>query len=247
MVPQSRPLVPAVLLTRPEAQGARFAAALAEALGPVRLVTSPLMVPAFLVPAIPLRPDALIFTSETGVEGYRRLAAPELSDVRRAWCVGNRTARAAEAAGLAAHSAEGDAERLIAAILAADEPGPLLHLRGAESRGEVAPRLAAAGLTAAEAVVYDQRPQPLSSEARALLTDGAPVIAPLFSPRTARLLAQELARIGGTGPPWVAAMSPAVAEAAAALPVARLSVAARPDAEALLQAVKALLDAEADA
>lgn len=130
MVPQSRPLVTAVLLTRPEAQGARFAAALAEALGPVRLVTSPLMAPAFLVPAIPLRPDALIFTSETGVEGYRRLAAPELSDVRRAWCVGNRTARAAEAAGLAAHSAEGDAERLIAAILAADEPGPLLHLRG---------------------------------------------------------------------------------------------------------------------
>lgn len=58
MVPQSRPLVPAVLLTRPEAQGARFAAAPAEALGPVRLVTSPLMVPAFLVPAIPLRPDA---------------------------------------------------------------------------------------------------------------------------------------------------------------------------------------------
>ncbi|WP_101342184.1 uroporphyrinogen-III synthase [Cereibacter azotoformans] len=247
MAPQSRPLLPAVLLTRPEAQGARFAVALREALGPVRLVTSPLMVPEFLSPPIALLPEALIFTSETGVEGFRRLAAPGLAGVGRAWCVGNRTARAARAAGLDAQSAEGDAEALIAAIVAAGERGPLLHLRGAESRGEVAPRLAAQGLVVVEAVVYDQRPQPLLPEALALLAGAAPVLAPLFSPRTARLLGLELARAGVAPQLWVAAMSPAVAEAAGALSPARLRVAARPDAEALLDAVKALLDAEADA
>ncbi|MGP3696875.1 uroporphyrinogen-III synthase [Rhodobacter sp. NSM] len=247
MAPQSRAPLPAVLLTRPEAQGARFAAALAAALGPVRIVTAPLMVPHYLSPAIPLRPAALVFTSETGVEGFRRLRAPALEGVVRAWCVGNRTARAARAAGLDARSADGDAEALIEAILAAGETGPLLHLRGEESRGAVAARLSASGLMSAEAVVYDQRPQPLSPEAVTLLSEGTPVIAPLFSPRTARLLGAELARAGLAPPLRVAAMSAAVAEAAAALPPHRLRIAERPDAEALLEVVKALFDAEAEA
>lgn len=243
MAPQSRAPRPAFLLTRPEAQGARFAASLRAGLGDLRIVTAPLMMPEFLSPAIDQTPAALIFTSETGVEGWRRLSAPALAGVGRAWCVGNRTARAAEAAGLFARSAEGDAESLIAAILAAGDAGPLLHLRGAESRGEVAPRLAAAGIPAAEATVYDQHPRPLSPEAVALLQEGAPVVAPLFSPRTARLLAAEVARVAPGARLWIAALSPAVAGAAETLGAERMRTAARPDAESLLESIKALLDA----
>ena len=119
MIRQSRAPTPAVLLTRPQAQGARFAAALAEALGEVRIVTSPLMAPEFLSPRIEARPEALVFTSETGVEAFRRLETPALRGVARAWCVGNRTAQAARAAGLRPQSADGDAEALVAAGAAA--------------------------------------------------------------------------------------------------------------------------------
>ncbi|MCE6960049.1 uroporphyrinogen-III synthase [Cereibacter sphaeroides] len=248
MAPQSRDPLPTFLLTRPEAQGARFAAALRDAFGPdIRIVTSPLMMPEFLSPAIAEQPEALIFTSETGVEACRRLASPELEGVGRAWCVGNRTARAARAAGFEARSADGDAEALVAAILGTGERGPLLHLRGAESRGDVAGRLSAQGIPTAEAIVYDQRPKPLSAEAIDALGGGRPVLAPLFSPRTARLLAAEVARGAPGAVLWIAALSPAVAEAAASLPAQRRQIAAQPDADALLDAVKALLDAQSDA
>jgi uroporphyrinogen-III synthase len=100
----------------------------------------------------------------------------------------------------------------------------------------VAARLAALGLPAAEAVVYDQRPQPLTPAARAWLAGARPVIVPLFSPRSAALFAAEAA--GAAAPLRIAALSAAVA--AAAPPAALLAVAARPDAAAMSDLVDSL-------
>ncbi|PTE22664.1 uroporphyrinogen-III synthase [Cereibacter changlensis] len=236
------------LLTRPARQGARFAAALRQRFGEgIRLVTSPLLAPLFLRPELPAGAATLIFTSETGVEAFRRISAEQPQTAHSAWCVGERTAEAARAAGLSTRSADGDAEALVAQILAAGEAGPLLHLRGAETRGEVAKQLTEEGIPATEAVVYDQRPQPLSDEALALLQGPEPVIAPLFSPRTAALLAGELRLRAPGAPLWVAALSPAVAAAAAPLQPARSQTAAHPDAASLIAAIVALIDAESPA
>ena len=226
-MPQTTREPPVLLLTRPEAEARRFAALVAARAGPVRPVIAPLMEIVALGPPAP--PEGVpVFTSAAAVP----FAGP--GGGAPAWCVGPRTADAARAAGWAPRTGGGDADALVAAILASGDPGPFVHLRGAHARGEVAARLRAAARGAAERVVYDQRALPLGAEAMAALAGTAPVVAPLFSPRSAALL---VAAAGNRGrPPRVVAMSAAVAEVARAAGwPAR--VAARPDAEAMAAAV----------
>lgn len=238
MTPQSRPLP--VLLTRPAAQADRFAADLRARFGvKVEPVTSPLMEPEFLLTDWPEHDYAcLILTSETGVEAAVRLREAGRTLPRRAICVGDRTAAVARAAGFDAQSAQGDAEAVIALILAGDDLGPFLHLRGKEARGDIAPRLAAKGRAALAAVVYDQREAPLSDEARSLLAGDQPVLVPLFSPRSADLL---VAQGPFAAPLLVVALSPAVAVRAEALGAVRMLVAERPDSAAMMEAIAALI------
>ena len=238
MTLQSRP-VP-VLITRPGGQGDRFLTALRERFGGAVLpVLSPLLTPVFLSPDWPAGPySSLILTSETGVEAAARLRdAGRLLPVR-AICVGDRTAQVARERGFDAVSAKGDAETLVAMVLAGGDEGPFLHLRGREARGDIAPRLTASGRVTRAAVVYAQEPVPLSAEARDLLDRTGVVLAPLFSPRTGDLFAAQ-------GPYRaslrIAAISPATAATVAPLNPQRIAVATRPDAEAMLDAVATLL------
>lgn len=235
MTPQSRahPLV--TVLTRPAAQGARFADQLAGRFGDaLRIIPSPLIAPVFLPVTLPAQEyGAVILTSETGAQAAGRLSGlPKL-----AFCVGDRTAQAAQAAGFDAVSAKGDADALVAAILSAGQSGPLLHLRGRESRGDVAARLTAQGLPTAEVETYAQEPQPLTPSARQALDGVDPVLLPLFSPRTAQLLAAERPK----APLLVAALSAAVADGLGDLSPHSLSVAKTPDAAAMLDAIVPLI------
>lgn len=234
-----------VLLTRPPAQGARFSQDLARRFGPrLRLIEAPLLAPVLLAPPLPEGPfQALILTSETGVRAAMAAYGPVLP--RLAFCVGDRTAAVAQAMGLQARSAQGDAEALVALIAGSGQPGPFLHLRGQDSRGDVAGQLAARGLPVAEVVVYRQEAQPLTMAAQQALAqaaaDGGPVIVPLFSPRTAALFAQMIdalpVRPVGL---WVIAMSAAVAAPVSGL-AARVVIAARPDATAMADCIGGIL------
>lgn len=235
MTPQSRALP--TVLTRPSAQGDRFAAALSNRFGPRLAITaSPLIAPHFLPTEIaPIPYAALILTSETGAfSATRHKNLPT-----RAYCVGDRTAATARSLGLVALSADGDASALISLIRNSGERGPLLHLRGQDARGDIAATLTAAGIPTDQAVTYDQRPQPLSPAARTLLNGTGPVLIPLFSPRTAALLA---AQGPFNAPLWVAALSPAVAQGAAPLDPARQVTADAPNADALLTAISTFID-----
>lgn len=233
---------PTLLLTRPHTASARFAASLRAMLGDDwPIVESPLLDIVLLTPpaddvAMAAAADQVIFTSENGVEG---LAALLPARGRVAWCVGGRTAAAARAVGYQAIAAEGDAPSLRALIGAAAPRARLVHARGRHIVAPLAQQLTAAGLPCTEITVYDQIERQLSAAARAALAGPAPVIAPLFSPRSARIFARAAA--GAAAPIWLAAMSPAVADAAAALAPARLAVADRPEAGAVLAAVRALL------
>jgi uroporphyrinogen-III synthase len=238
MAAQERPVL---LITRPEPGASRFAAEAAGRWGDrMRIVLSPLMAPEWLDPALPAALDGaggLVFTSEAGVTGLSRLA-PGLA--LPAWCVGARTAAAAAAAGHRPGLAAPDAEALVADLTARRPAGPLFHVRGTDSRGNVAARLTAAGLPTAELVVYRQAARPLNAAARALLAGTAPVIVPLFSPRSARLFAEAAA--GARAPLHLAAIS-AAADEAARVDAAARAVAATPDAAGLSSAIDRLLAA----
>ena len=153
-----------------------------------------------------------------------------------AFCVGDRTAWVARQMGFATVSAKGDAAALVDLILSQPK-SPLLHLCGREVRGDLAGPLSSHGIEVQDLMVYAQEEQPLSEEAAALLRHTQPVLMPIFSPRTARLLQAECHRVGAKAPVLVIAMSAAVAEAATGLSHTPPQVAAYPDGESMLAAV----------
>lgn len=232
--------MPSILLTRPEARADRFADQIRGRFGPqIRIVVSPLLTPQMLSPSLPEEPfTTVIFTSETAVEAFRHLSAePGLA----AWCVGDQTAASAREAGFRAQSGGADVQALIDAIHRARPEGNLVYARGRETTGDLANRLNSLGFNVIERVVYAQRAVPLNQEAALLLAGGAPVVAPVFSARTADLLGRDPALSRRVAPLWIAALSPAVAMACAGIQADRTVCAGRPDAEALLDAMAALL------
>ena len=223
-----------VLLTRPVAQSRRFAEQIRDRLGPgVRVVIAPLMRIEPRGPLPELAPgDVPVFTSESGAEAFAalggRCAGP-------AYAVGGRTAAVARRLGFApVTEGPGDGAGL-AGRIAADAPkggGVLWHLHGTHVAGDVTAMLQAQGIRAREAAIYDQVAMPLGAEAAALLAGDRPVLVPVFSPRTARLLAGDLA--GARAPLGLAAISPAVAAELPVQSAGKVAVAARAEAAAVL-------------
>ena len=207
-----------VLLIRPAEASASLAARLRSL--NVIVVEAPMMRIRF-AETLPALAPGLIFTSQNAVAAYRALGGPK---GRPVWCVGPRTAQAAEAAGLDLRGVAPDAGALARSL--PDGAPPLLHLRGAVQRGDLAAALRARGLTARDAVVYAQEAIALSDAGCAVLESGA--IVPLYSPRSAALFAAAC-------PPaaWprlrLLSLSPAVADA---LPIAS-EIAAAPDGAAM--------------
>lgn len=212
------PEPPILLLTRPLAGSRRFAAQ-AAGLG-LRCVISPLMriEPVAHDSARLAAAKGLVFTSEHAI------AAAGPGRGRPALCVGDRTAAVARAAGYDVTEGPGDAVGL----------APLA--RGLVGEGWLHPggRHLAAELGVPAMVVYDQLPAPPDDAARAALTGTAPVLLPLFSPRSARIAGDAVAALAAGGTPLapllLAAISPAAARAWTG-PVPRaLRVAGRPSA-----------------
>jgi uroporphyrinogen-III synthase len=226
-----------LLITRPRPAAERLAAEVAARFpGRFAPVVAPLMaIRARPAPPPPKATTALIFTSENAVELF---AAAHPGRNLAAFCVGERTAQAARAAGFSAHAARGTGADLARVLAAALPTGArLYHPRGAHKAGDLAAALADTGIAIVEAVIYDQAAVPLTGDACAALMGRTPVIAPLFSPRTARLFADALPG-DATARLTAVCLSPAVA---AALPagMARI-VAADPSQAALLDALEAL-------
>ncbi|GKY86502.1 uroporphyrinogen-III synthase [Sinisalibacter aestuarii] len=221
-------MTPTLVLTRPEAQSREIAAALG---GSVPVIVSPVMRIAAAGPVPRLDGYAgVILTSANALD-----FVPRLDDVP-AWCVGVRTADAARAAGADLRLVATDAEEFIARF---DGAGPLLHLRGEHARGKIAERLSLAGTETDEAVIYRQERLPLSGAALAALSGAAPVILPLYSPRSARLVGAQIDRVGPNV--GVIAMSPAVAQAWNDETGGDAAVVDTPTGTAMLDAIRAAL------
>lgn len=228
---------PTILLTRPAPQSQRFAAEVRHRFGADwPIVISPLMQLQFLDPPKDAAAFAgAIFSSENGVAA---VAASGMSAGGPCYCVGSRTAAAAEAAGWRVVMTGADAAGLAQAMLAAGSPGPLVHFHGSHVAGNLAERLDSAKTETVSAVIYDQQPQPPTAEALALLAMPAAVVVPLFSPRSALLFQQIAADI--RAPLYLATLSQAVAKALTLTP-AGMKIAERPDSDGMLQAIEALL------
>ncbi len=225
-------MAPCIIITRPLPQAREFAGALQDASQhPLPILIAPLM------QIDPVSPSGslglarhLIFTSANAVAQIHRLGVDPSAT---AWCVGNQTAKAAQDAGFQIMNAEGNSDDLVAQVIAARPDGPMLHLHGAHTTGDVADRLRAAGLSCSASVVYRQTTRKADAALRNCLAGSAPVILPLFSARSARLLA-ESAPI--RAPVTVVAISKAVAQAAETIPSIDVILSNFPDKAGMIAA-----------
>jgi len=224
-------MTPTLIMTRPAAQGADFADDIrARWKGPLKIILSPLL------EIVPLEVeigdvDEMIFTS---VNGVAAVAHHKKLQGMGAWCVGERTAQAADEAGFVTVTGSGDAEGLVSILLSAQPKGRLAHIRGRHARGDVSARLNAAGLRCEDRVAYDQRALALTPEARAVVDGDGPVIFPLFSARTSTILKEQ-------GPFTAPVHAVAISAAAAGAFDGEAIVAPTPDAAGVQSAILALL------
>ncbi|MGI9395613.1 MAG: uroporphyrinogen-III synthase [Boseongicola sp.] len=224
---------PTMLLTRPEPQSSEFLARCEKELGrQISAVISPMLQIVDTGDIPPLDGYLnLIFTSGHAV---RRVGEAGLLKGRNVAVVGEVTAELAVTYGAFAKEFGHDLETFLAKC--SDLVGPCLYLRGSHTRGNLAAQLAAMGKMVAEAVVYDQLSKPPTRAAQALLAGQVPVVAPLFSPRTAQLFSQA---IGQRSDVRVVAMSKAVADASEA--IGEVQISAAPTVEAMCAATVAML------
>jgi uroporphyrinogen-III synthase len=227
-----------LLLTRPAGASTRFLAMLPD--GRPHVI-SPLMRIVPLTPELAAPPAALILTSEPGVAALRRLGLPAGLPTA---CVGHATATAARAAGADVRLVAPDAARLLAELADHPLPGPVLHLCGEHTRGDIVPNLRAMGQDAAQLVVYRQDALALTEAAETALAGATPLVVPLFSPRTAALF--RAAAAGARAPLHLCCISPPAAVPLRGMRHASLRVAATPDADGMRSIVQSAL-AQADA
>jgi uroporphyrinogen-III synthase len=153
-----------------------------------------------------------------------------------AYCVGDRTAQAAQGRGWNVALVAETADDLVGQMVGVR--GPLLHLAGQHRRGEIADRLTSLGVTTDVMVVYDQPEQRLSVQARDLLSSGDLIVAPLFSPRSAQLFVGQVQEFGNM---HIIAMSGAVVAALGTIVPKQMHIARAPTGEEMRRCVEKLL------
>jgi uroporphyrinogen-III synthase len=235
------------LVTRPRAEAAELAAALA--VRGIEAVIEPLIeIKTLDLPAPSLvGVQAMLCTSANGV---RALAAAVTERGIPIFAVGDATAAQAREEGFqqveSAHGDVGELARLVRRRLNPTD-GRLLHVAGTAVAGDLAGELRDARFAVERAVMYEaQAATALAPATTAGLTDGGIDLALFFSPRTSAIFARLAIAAGIAGRLGrVAALSisPAADAGLVRLAFRERFVAAAPTQAALLDRVDALLEA----
>ena len=233
-----------LLVTRPDEDASATIAAL-EALGHEAVAAPLLTIEPLADAAIPDEAwQAILITSANGV---RAIAGhPDFKKFRSVpvLTVGAASAEAAREAGfVSVVSAEGNVELLVELAASKLDPssGPLLHVAGSVTAGNLKGGLEAQGFRVVRVVLYQaQAAKHLPEAARDALTAGTIDGVLFYSPRTAASFAAlvRAAELEATLKPLTAyCLSAPVAEALAGLPFCDIRVSAEPRQSALLSLI----------
>jgi len=225
-----------LLLTRPLEQATAFAQRFRNS--GLKTCISPLLEITFCADLPDITPyRSLIFTSTNGVRAFAPLAR---GCNLPSFTVGQMTADRALTAGLPAQMLGLDVAELTTALQDKTPETPCLHLCGAITKGNLAANLTRSGIPTDAAIVYYQRPLPLSPAAQELLRGRGPIIVPLFSPRSAHHFGKEWTLISNIAPIYPVALSTAVAAELPSETLSGLELATEPTALAMETAVNVM-------
>lgn len=181
-----------ILLTRPHQQAERFAEQLKSRFGSsVEVTIAPVMRIEFVMPDSVPDHDAIAFTSENGVKAFASVSDDR---TKLAFCVGPRTAGVATEFGFKTQVAGGDAQSLAGLIEKESDAKTILFPSGEIVSQDLAFLLGDRDILVDRLIVYRQVPLEMSQSASDQLFDEEQVILPIFSPRTASLITDTLAK-----------------------------------------------------
>ena len=235
-----------LIVTRPM-EDARALGRRLEAAGHEAIVAPLLSIRPVGDPAIPERAyQAILITSANGVRALDGHPALERLKGSVALVVGPASAAAAAGAGFARIAqADGDVAALVRTAIATLRPGngPLLHVSGAVTAGDLASDLEASGFEVDRVVTYEASPvEALPEPCAAALKAGEADGVLLYSPRTARIWAALVAD-AGLAPAAVRVVHYCLSDNVAEMVRSRLGtgvaveVASRPDEAALIELI----------
>lgn len=219
-----------LLLTRPQEASLRVQRAVEHALDQrIDTVISPIL---RIVDRAATAPTGAIpiLTSEHGARRAGQMGCSGL-----VFCVGRRTAEIAAQFGMEPVSADGDGMSLIRLIETYPRDRPLVHIRGDHSAVDIVKALTESGFEASQTIAYAQEPASLSVQARQVIQRAGDIVAPVFSPRSAALLAEATQTAKAT------LRFVAISERAAAALGAPARIAANPDLSSMVAAICAEL------
>ena len=221
-----------ILLTRPQSGSERFCASLRKHIPYAEILISPIIDIEYICkPPDLLDYGGLVFTSVHGVELFKNYNVPKNMPC---FAVGPRTSQAASDTGFLVNTSDGDASALVKMILSYPNSGKLLHVRGEHSRGDVSNSLSQNGRICVSMIAYKQIAKPLNLDVFEYFIEEKPFILPLFSPRTAILLLDQITPAPGS---HIVAMSESVAEPFYKFDQLEVTVVDFPRSEEMLTAV----------
>ena len=227
---------PQLIVTRPIQTGESFARKVEQACGyKICTVLSPGLEVVPLNTTLPANVQHVIFTSAQGVAQAKRLLVPPAA---HAWCVGRRTAEAAQALGFKVTVGGGDAVQLLHTMQDSQPVGPIVHIAGVHTRGDIAGTLRTAGMNCTAVAAYDQRVLAPKKVLVQALSGDQPVVIPLFSIRSGLTLTA----IDWRAPVHVVAISQAVADSVTDWGADTVQVAERPDENSMITVTCRTLD-----
>lgn len=156
-------------------------------ISPPKVIFSPLL--KIEAEGVPKESEAVVFSSRNGVKFSTN------GKGRDAYCVGLKTAELAEKRGFQVQVVAETATELISIMVSNPSHKPVTHLRGEHARGDICSSLNRANILCEEQIIYSQKAVDLTPEAKMLLRSKTAVVAPIFSPRTAKLLSEQLATL----------------------------------------------------
>lgn len=227
-----------MLVTRPEPD-AQSSLARLEALG-IDALAAPVMTRQTLDASLP-PPDGFVAMVLTSANALRTLVERGVVEQYRhlpVFAVGDRTARDAEEAGFArVSSAAGSFADLVNAMTIARMRGPLFYPTGKHQSADLAKALAPLGVMVATAKIYEMvAVEALPDAVLTQLADGQISAVLAYSRRTAEIFASLTDRLERTQRRAIGmlCMSESVAEPLLAAHFTRISLADRPDEDAMM-------------
>ena len=229
--------MPNILLTRPQAQARHLADELiAQGVQPNQIIIDPILKIAPIEAHCDISAGTGLIITSANALAY--LPAALRGSQLPCYCVGYATSQTARALGLKAYHLADTAKALCEALTTSSHKGPLLHLRGTHTTLDMAKHFRSTSLRVENLVVYEQIALPLQTETHEKLRQSSPVILPIFSARSARLLGK-LALDWHRH--WAVALSPAIAALCREAGFGQITTAAHPNRQAMMAVITPLM------